>query len=96
VLLAAAIEKRGEEDTLKRYASAQGRSRVQTDLLAHASQYLQSEFQSLSIFLRHWRDEAAHGRPSVISDRQAHTSLVLLLRFAGFVNENWDELTKTA
>jgi hypothetical protein len=92
ILLAAAIAKRGEDHVLKTYASAAGRSRVQTDLLAHVSEALRQEFNNLSILLRYWRDEAAHGKPSGIADNEAYTSLALLLRLAKFVGENWKGL----
>ena len=92
ILLAAAIAKRGEEQVLKTYSSVAGRSRVQIDLLAHVSQSLRQEFNNLSILLRYWRDEAAHGRRSEIADNEAYTSLALLLRLAKFVDENWNVL----
>lgn len=92
ILLAAAIAKRGKERTLKTYASARGRSRVQKDLLAHAPLGLQNEFNNLTILLKYWRDEAAHGKALGIADQEAFTSLVLLLRFAKFVEDNWSAL----
>jgi len=92
ILLAAAIAKRGEDKTLKTYTSAAGRSRVQTDLLAHAREPLRQEFNNLSVLLRYWRDQASHGKASGIKDNEAYTSLALLLRFAIFVNDNWQEL----
>lgn len=96
ILLAAAIAKRGEEQTLNIYASSSGRSRVQTDLLAHVPEPLRQEFNNLSILLRYWRDEAAHGRPANIADNEAYTSLALLLRLAKFVEENWGRLVESA
>ena len=92
ILLAAAIAKRGDDYVLKTYASAAGRSRVQTDLLVHVPEALRQEFNNLSILLRYWRDEAAHGKPSGIADNEAYTSLALLLRLAKFVDENWKGL----
>jgi hypothetical protein len=92
ILLAAAIAKRGEEPTLKKYASSLGRSRVQADLLAHVVASLQQEFNNLSILLKYWRDEAAHGMKSGIAENEAYTSLALLLRLAQFVDQNWDGL----
>ena len=92
ILLAAAIAKRGEEHTLKAYASAAGRSRVQTDLLAHVAESLRQEFNNLSILLRYWRNEAAHGKRSGIAANEAYTSLALLLRLAKFVDANWQIL----
>jgi hypothetical protein len=44
------------------------------------------------VLLKDWRDEAAHGKPSGITDNEAYTSLAMLLRFAQFVNDNWNTL----
>ena len=43
--------------------------------------------------LKYWRDEAAHGRQSDISDNESFTSLVLLLRFSLFAKDNHEVLT---
>ncbi len=75
--------------------SVNGRSRVQRDLLAHVSDTLRQEFNNLSILLKYWRDEAAHGKKSHIRDNEAYTSLALLLRLAKFVDENWSRLTSS-
>jgi len=96
ILLAAAIKKRNEESTLKKYATAGGRSRVQKDLVAHVDERVREEFNNLSVLLKYWRDEASHGRPANIADNEAYTSLALLLRLAQFVNSNWDEITGNA
>src|SRR3954468_8847698 len=42
--------------------------------------------------LKYWRDESAHGMASKINDEHAYTSLAMLLRFAQFSNDNWQEL----
>lgn len=93
ILLAAAVAKRGQEQTIKTYASAAGRGRVQKDLLAHVSEPVRQEFNNLSVLLKYWRDEASHGRAVRIADNEAYTSLALLLRLAQFVHEHWSELT---
>lgn len=94
ILLSAAIAKRGEEHTLKTYTTAAGRSRIQKDLLAHASDALRQEFINLSVLLKYWRDEASHGKAAQISDNEAYTSLALLLRLAQFTSDRWAELTQ--
>jgi hypothetical protein len=96
ILLAAAIAKLGEEKTLKMYATASGRGRIQKSLLGQASEHLQREFNNLSVLLKYWRDEASHGRPASIADNEAYTSLVMLLRLAQFASGKWAELTRTA
>jgi hypothetical protein len=94
ILLAAASAKRGEEQTLKTYATAAGRSRVQVDLLGHVADPLRNEFTSLSVLLRYWRDESSHGQAVRIGENEAYTSLGLLLRLAQFVGQHWKELVR--
>ena len=60
--------------------------------LGQAKNHIRQEFLGYSGLLKYWRDEAAHGKASVISDNEAYTSLALLLRFAMFAHDNWNEL----
>jgi hypothetical protein len=50
-------------------------------------------FRSAIGLLSFWRDDAAHGLASEISEIEAHEALARLLRFAQFATENWEELT---
>jgi len=43
--------------------------------------------------LNYWRDEAAHGGLSDISEFEAYEAMARLLRLAHFVDDHWDELT---
>jgi hypothetical protein len=93
ILLAVAVAKKGEEEVLRMYASAQGRSRVENNIvLGQVRDELRREFRSFTSLLKYWRDEASHGKASKITDTEAYTSLALLLRFAQYVNDHWDEL----
>ena len=94
ILLATAIAKIGnEEDMLRTYATANGRTRIENLVIGQASEHLKREFRGLTELLKYWRDEAAHGRASVISDNEAYTSLAMLLRYAMFIHQNWGEIT---
>lgn len=93
IILAASIAKEGgETSVLKKYASARGRSTIEHILTAKVRKQLQEDYKVYSTLLKYWRDEAAHGKSSNISDNEAHTALVLLLRLAIFINDNWEEL----
>jgi hypothetical protein len=92
ILLAAAITKTSEDEVLRAYASARGRSHVENILIGQAVLPIQKEFRGLTVLLKYWRDDAAHGKPSKITDNEAYTSLAMLLRFAHFVNDNWNTL----
>jgi hypothetical protein len=95
ILLAVAIAKKGNEnDVLKTYATANGRIRLENMIIGGATDHVKREFKGLTELLKYWRDEASHGRPSNISDNEAYTSLAMLLRYAMFVNNEWDLLTK--
>jgi hypothetical protein len=95
ILLAVTIARVGDQEkVLKAYNGAAGRSRVETLLLGQATDSMRRGFSGLTALLKYWRDSAAHGHIAEITDNEAHTSLALLLRFALFVDDNWDELTK--
>jgi hypothetical protein len=97
VILSAAIAKEKDETViLEKYRSANGRKSIENILIGKARKQLQDVYKTYSALLKYWRDEAAHGRASKIEDNEAHTSLVLLLRLAMFVNDNWDELVLQA
>jgi hypothetical protein len=94
ILLATAIARFGQESVLSTYNSAQGRGRIEGQLLGKAREQLQREFRGYLSLLKYWRDEASHGGPANIADDEAYTSLALLLRFAKYVDQWWEELTR--
>jgi hypothetical protein len=52
-----------------------------------------AQFRSAMGLLSFWRDEAAHGVVSEISEIEAHEAVARLIRFAQFANDRWAELT---
>lgn len=93
IMLAVAIKKSGDEqDILKRYSSRNGRQDVENFIIGKARKDLQDNYKSYMVLLKYWRDEAAHGKASNIRENEAYTALLLLLRFAMLVNDNWNEL----
>lgn len=94
ILLATAIAKTADEQqVLAAYATAQGRSKVENIVVGKAAEGLRREFLGLTTLLKYWRDAAAHGRATTISDNEAYTSLALLLRYGNVVNDRWTEFT---
>ena len=61
-------------------------------IIAKKNKPIQDEFRGYLGLLKYWRDIAAHGKMSGIKDPEAYTSLALLLRFAQFANDRWDDL----
>jgi len=97
IFLAVAIEKSGDPTgTLRNYLTAKGRSRVENMVIGKAPERIQREFRGLTSLLKYWRDVSAHGTVSDVSDNEAYTSIALLLRYAAFVQDNWEELTSTS
>jgi len=94
IILAAAIRKENEENALKLYSQAKGRSLIEKLLIGQAKDYIKREYQGYSSLLKYWRDISAHGRTSNLSETEAYTSIALLLRFSGFMLEKWEELTR--
>ncbi|HZL58994.1 MAG TPA: hypothetical protein VFC38_04780 [Stellaceae bacterium] len=93
ILLAVAITKGGDEAvTLATYRAANGRRKTIDNIAGAARPALAGPFKSAMQLLSYWRDEAAHGTASTISEIEAHDALARLLRFAQFTADNWGEL----
>jgi hypothetical protein len=94
-LLATANAKTDDPARVQReYNKRDGRRNV-TKLIFGSSptSRLANEFESAFNLLTYWRDEAAHGGPSTITQAQAYDALDRLLRLAFFAWDNWTELT---
>ena len=53
-MLAIATAKKNEEDVLKMYVSANGRSRVENLIVDQAKEYLKREYQGYSTLIKYW------------------------------------------
>jgi len=95
ILFALAVEKTGDEERIgKDLASAGGRVRVENLILGPQPARLQRSFGTCTELLKYWRDAAAHGQATGITEDDADTALMRLLRLAQLADDNWDELTK--
>lgn len=95
ILLSLAITKTKDEDqVLKTYRSASGRSRITKQILQGLSAQIQTSFNELTALLNYWRDDASHGTASEISEFEAYEAIARLLRFAHFADDHWTDLTK--
>ncbi len=94
-LLAIAIAKtRDESEILRAYGRQNGRQNVVKIVFGRKPDNLQQRFIGSAFhLLAYWRDEAAHGRASDISELEAYHSLNLLLRLARYFFAEWDRLT---
>jgi hypothetical protein len=96
ILLALAIAKTGDEERVIRdYGTTTGRSKIEKLLLSQQNSYVHQELPNYTNLLKYWRDDAAHGADTTISESEAFTSLLLLLRFAQFADDRWGEMTDT-
>jgi hypothetical protein len=94
ILLAVAIAKSGDEaSVLSSYRTAGGRQKVINAIVGQARPAIAEPFRSATGLLSYWRDDAAHGLASTISEIEAHEALARLMRFAQFTTDQWDELT---
>ena len=87
------MAKQDKDTVLRQYNASGGRQKVENIILGTVSKQLRTEYTGYTTLLKYWRDQAAHGRAIGIKDNEAYTSLALLLRFAIFVNDRWEELT---
>jgi hypothetical protein len=94
ILLAVATAKSADEEaTLKTYRAASGRQRVVEQIVGGLPQPIAAPFRSAMGLLAYWRDEAAHGIASEISEIEAHEAIARLIRFGQFTSDKWAELT---
>lgn len=93
ILLATAFAKKSEGEVNAMYKGAGGRRRVENLILGQATDEIREECKGLLSLLKYWRDQAAHGGVSGVTDNMAFTSLALLLRLAIFVEDHWEQLT---
>lgn len=95
ILLAIAIQKKGSEDSVvKDYCAANGRSRIENFIIGNKTDSVKRSMQAFLELLKYWRDFAGHGLAIGIGEEEAYTSLLLLLRFAQYADDRWDELTQ--
>jgi hypothetical protein len=76
------------QEVLQIYRSANGRSRIENQIVGQAPAVLANKFRNLMDLLKHWRDEASHGGISDISEFEANEALAGLLRLAHFVDDH--------
>jgi hypothetical protein len=94
LMLALAIEKSEDEQrVLRDYASAGGRGRIERALLQGQTPQVEADFRRYTDLLKYWRDSASHGRAVHMTEAEAFSALILLLRFVIFAAEHREDLT---
>jgi hypothetical protein len=96
ILLAVAIAKMAghEGKVLAEYRGPRGRKKITDRITGGLRQGLAEQFVMTSGILSFWRDEAAHGTRTTITEGEAQASLAQLLRFAQLTADNWAVLTE--
>lgn len=89
----AAAAGQAESEVLAEYRQARGRTVIQNRLTTRRNDYVKRELETFLRLLNYWRDEAAHGAESALTDDEAHTALLLLLSYAIFADTRWSDLT---
>jgi hypothetical protein len=94
ILLAVAIEKtKDEKKVLKQYAGAGGRGLTTKMVVSGLRGSIVRQYEAALQVLHYWRDDAAHGMATTISEVEAYASLTQLLRLAQFCSDRWTDLT---
>lgn len=93
ILLSVASAKAGSADeALRTYRSSGGRDQTVRRIAGSVSKNLSADFSTLSGIVGYWRDEAAHGANTSISEVEASMALSQLLRFAQLTHDRWADL----
>ena len=92
ILLAIGSAKIGEK-ALRTYIGRDGRRLLIKEITTNLSSSLKQPVETAASILSYWRD-ASRARICIeITEFSAHDALSRLLRFAQFVDRNWDQLT---
>jgi hypothetical protein len=76
ILLAVAIAKvRDEAKVIEMYSGGGGRSRTTNTVLSGLAGSIRRPFEAALQVLHYWRDDAAHGKATTISEVEAYASL---------------------
>jgi len=95
ILLGVAIAKDGDQEKIEEaYLASGGRDEIEKMILGPLPENVQNECRGYLGLMKYWGDVTPHGKASRITEGEAYTSLMLLLRFAQFANDRWDELTR--
>lgn len=95
IILALAIRRDGDaQKVADEYFASGGRGRIEARLTGQLAEPVKRDLRGHIGLLKYWRDSSAHGMDTVIDDNEAFTSLALLLRFAQFATDHWDEVTR--
>ncbi len=94
ILLALAFAKGDRVAVMKEYLTKGGRGRVQTSVFGSAPDFVRDQAAAGLSLLKYWRDDAAHGEFTGISEAQSFTSTLLLLRFAALAGDHWGSITR--
>jgi hypothetical protein len=87
------VKKLEEAAALGAYKGSNGRSRLQLKLLGQETDRVRTQFEIHTDLIAYWRDQAAHGHQTGITESEAYSALGRLLRFAHFAADNWSTLT---
>lgn len=96
IILAVAATKLGEDAALKLYRGRDGRRLTIEKIAEGVAPAIANPFRAATGLLAYWRDDAAHGIASTISEIEAHEALARLIRFAQFTTDHWPELAQQA
>ncbi len=95
ILLAVAISKGGDQEKIEKlYLSGGGRREIESLILDSQPENVQNECRGYLGLLKYWGDLMPHGKASGITEAEAYTALMLLLRLAQFTNDRCDELSR--
>jgi hypothetical protein len=78
-----------EVESLRIYSSRDGGGKTEDIVTKGQPDHVIRTFRGYMDLLKYWRDEAAHGIASELSDDEAYASLMLLARLAGFAGDHF-------
>jgi hypothetical protein len=92
VFFAASVKRLREEAAIKAYKSSHGRRQISTATIERLPMPVRRHAEAAAGLLKYWRDDASHGAKFGMGEAEAFTSILVLVRFAATMDENWHSL----
>lgn len=96
IILRIRIEQSGDpEQVVADYSAKNGLEKLLVALKHNQDGKTVKKMEDIRELISYWRNSSAHGESSNLGEVEAFTALLLLLRFAHYVDQHWTALTES-
>ncbi|MCT4552926.1 MAG: hypothetical protein N4A44_04625 [Alphaproteobacteria bacterium] len=97
ILLAIASKKTKTEKlnrAIEIYSNTGKLKEIRDCTLGRTDKNIQDMYEALSFYIKKFRDNAAHGEETIISESEAYLSILNLYKLSSLIKDNWDNIIR--